>query len=52
VSTEAIQGILMREDTGIPKVKSLTNFLRSEKVKQANVAEEGMNVLHSHLHVE
>ena len=51
VTSETIQRFIMREDTGMPEVKSLTDLFRSDKVKKSNRAEHGVNVLHSHIYM-
>lgn len=51
MATETIQRFIMRQDTRIPEIKSLTDFLRSIKVKKSNRAEHGVNVLHSHIYM-
>ena len=51
MAAETIQRFIMREDTGMPEVKSLTDLFRSDKVKKSNRAEHGVNVLHSHIYM-
>jgi len=51
MTTEPIQRFIMREDAGMPEVKSLTDLFRSDKVKKTNRAEHGVNVLHSHIYM-